>query len=114
MRVTEKLALIDKIGRELQNRFSYVEIDAFLAEYKVSPPQNVTSNSKWIYSKAALSNVPEETVLKIADDLQLPINGKIGSLVEVPRNWRNVSSLRLFISHISKEKLKAARLKYAL
>ena len=33
MRVTEKLELIDKVGRELQRRFGYSEIDAFLGEF---------------------------------------------------------------------------------
>src|SRR5436190_12852468 len=38
LRVSEKLALIDKVGRELQARFRYEEIDSFLAEYGWSAP----------------------------------------------------------------------------
>jgi hypothetical protein len=36
MRVSDKLALIDKVGRALQAKFGYAEIDAFLAEYNAA------------------------------------------------------------------------------
>jgi hypothetical protein len=111
MRISEKLDLIDKIGRELQRRFTYDEINAFLAEFQVKPPDGVISNSKWVYSKAALSGVSEDTVLKIAAELEMPVSGTSGSLISPPRNWQGTSDFRLFISHISKEKQKATRLK---
>lgn len=114
MRVSEKLALIDKIGRELQSRFSYGEIDAFLAEYQIQPPQNIIPNSKWVYSKAALSGVPEEIIIKIAAELDMAVAGVTGTLLEPPRNWQGTKAFRLFISHISKEKTKATRLKDCL
>ena len=113
MRVSEKLALIDKIGRELQSRFSYSEIDAFLAEYKIPPPQNVGANSKWVYSKAALSGVAEDIVVKIAAELDMSLVAG-GALAEPPRNWRGTKAVCLFISHISKDKAKATRLKDCL
>lgn len=74
MRVSEKLALIDRIGRELQSRFGYVEIDAFLAEYGIKPPENVTTNSKWVYSKTALHGVDNKTVLQIAEELDIELS----------------------------------------
>lgn len=114
MRVSEKLALIDKIGRELQGRFSYSEIDAFFAEYQIAPPTNVTANSKWVYSKAALAGIPEDVIVKIAIELDLPVSGATGALLEPPHNWRDSTAFRLFISHISNEKDKATRLKDCL
>ena len=114
MRVTDKLALIDKIGRELQARFSYQEIDAFLAEYGIAPPTSVTSNSKWVYSKAALAGASIETIQSIAKELDLRAGGAVAALVDMPRNWLASKAFRLFISHISKEKRKATRLKECL
>jgi hypothetical protein len=114
MRVSDKLALIDKIGRELQSRFTFEDIDTFLAEYQIEPPIGNTWNSKWVYSKAALSGVPEEIIVKIAAELDMPVAGVAGALLEPPRNWQGTKALRLFISHISKEKLKATRLKDCL
>lgn len=114
MQVTKKLELIDKIGRELQSRFSYTEIDAFLAEYQIPAPPRIITNSKWVYSKSALSGVPEDILVKIATELEIPLAGAGAALVEPPRNWQRTSAFRLFISHISKEKLKATRLKDCL
>jgi hypothetical protein len=56
VKVRDKLDLIDRVGRALQSKYSYADIDSFLSEFKVPPPpeDKVTSNSKWIYSKTAL------------------------------------------------------------
>src|SRR5690606_12574987 len=113
MRVAEKMALIDKIGRELQARYSYQEIDAFLAEFGISPPGEVNSNSKWVYSKAALTGIPEAIVLRVATELDMPVAGHAG-IIQPPRNWKDTKAFKLFISHISKDKLKATRMKECL
>lgn len=114
MRISEKLALIDKIGRELQSRFTTSEIDLFLAEFGVAPPKEVQVNSKWVYSKAALSGVPEATVIRIAAELDMPVSPSTGKLTQPPQNWVKTKLFRLFISHISKDKLIATRLKECL
>src|SRR4030081_1101475 len=38
MRVSDKLALIDKVGRALQAKYTFDEIRAFLTEFKIDPP----------------------------------------------------------------------------
>jgi hypothetical protein len=38
MRVSEKLDLVDRIGRALQSKFGYTEIDLYPTEYN-TPPQ---------------------------------------------------------------------------
>lgn len=114
MRIAEKLALIDKIGRELQSRFGYVEFDTFLMEFGIEPPKGVNSNSKWIYSKAALSGVSVQVVIKIAEELDIIVPGTAARFLSPPRNWKDTKLFRLFISHISKDKLKATRLKECL
>lgn len=113
MRITEKFDLIDKVARELQSRFTYTEIDAFLAEFGIEPPTNITSNSKWVYAKAALHGSVEQTVLRISQELDI-ISAASGATVPPPRNWESTALFRLFISHLSKDKDKAARLKECL
>lgn len=113
MRVSEKLALIDKVARELQSRFSYSDIDIFLAEFGVKTAP-VSANSKWVYSKAALQGHPDETILRIAAELELQQGTSSIADATPPKNWQGTDLFRLFISHISKDKLKATRLKECL
>jgi len=113
MRVSEKLALIDKIGRELQSRFSYADIDIFLAEFDVQTSQ-ISINSKWAYAKHALQGHSGETLLRIARELELPQGTSAIAENTPPQNWLGTTLFRLFISHISKDKLNATRLKECL
>lgn len=81
MRATDRLKLTDQIGRELQNRYGYAEIDEFFKAYAIEPPKDITVNSKWIYAKAALANVSEALLLEIAAELDLAFQGVILSNV---------------------------------
>jgi TIR domain len=116
MRVSDKLMLLDKVGRALQAKYSYEEIDAFFREFEISPPARNAGlpNSKWVYSKAALQGVPTDKLVKIAQELE--VNVPLGQMAVAapPRNWKDTSYFRLFISHISKDKDKATRLKDCL
>ena len=116
MRVSVKLDLIDKIGRTLQSKYGYSEIDMYLAEYGILPPKGVTTNSKWICSKAALQGVPTDTIVKIAEDLGLEqaIRSAEDGAISPPYNWAGTNKFRLFISHVAKHKDKATRLKECL
>src|SRR5262249_23463463 len=55
-----------------------------------------------------------ETILKIASELDLAQGTSAVAGLTPPRNWQGTNLFRLFISHISKDKLKAARLKECL
>jgi hypothetical protein len=111
---SEKLALIDKVARELQSRYTFTEIDAYLAEFEIATPDVVSVNSKWVYSKDALKGVPFSKVSEIAEDLGIG-GPKISSIyMTPPANWKDTHEFRLFVSHISKDKVKATRLKDCL
>ena len=114
LRIIDKINLIDQIGRELQKRYSYDGIDHFLAEFEVDPPQNFNANSKWLYVKAALRVAPNETILRIAAELDMAVKGAPAIVLLAPANWKDTKLFRLFISHISKDKQIATRLKEAL
>jgi hypothetical protein len=114
VKITEKLDLIDRVSRELQSRYTYDDINVFLAQFNIAPPTNITANSKWVYSKSALSSVDSELLQNIAAELELVVNGTTFSDQKPPRNWLDTKLFRLFISHISKDKLNAKRLKECL
>jgi hypothetical protein len=75
MKVLEPLELTDRIGRALQGRMSYGEIDAYLKAHGVDVKKPTSGvNSKWVYSKELLSDEPNEKLIKIADELGVPHN----------------------------------------
>ena len=114
MKVADRFNIIDKISRELQSRFSYREIDGYLAAFDISPPGNVGVNSKWVYAKAALNPVSLVVLARIVDDLDLGSIPELSAAANPPANWRGQTGFKLFISHISKDKDKATRLKACL
>ncbi|MDP2371600.1 toll/interleukin-1 receptor domain-containing protein [Rhodoferax sp.] len=113
MRISEKLALMERIGSELQTRFSFAEIDIFLAEFDVETTP-ISINSKRLYAKNALRGHSDETILQIARELELAQGTSAIADATPPRNWQGTSLFRLFISHISRDKVKATRLKECL
>ncbi len=114
MRINQRLELIDKVGRELQARYTYRDIDLFLAAFGVSPPEQVGTNSKWVYSKEALKSVPNEVLSSIAYELDLSLPSMPPAGVVPPLCWQKDDLFRLFISHLAVEKQKAKRLKETL
>src|SRR5262249_19540585 len=91
MRVSYKLMLLDKVGRALQAKYSYEEIDAFFRKFEISPPARNAGlpNSKWVYSKAALQGVPTDKLVKIAHELE--VNVRLGQMAVAapPRSWKD-------------------------
>jgi hypothetical protein len=108
LRVSEKLALIDKVGRELQARFRYEEIDAFLAEYGLKGPSDISVNSK---REGGTCWCPERCSTADCEELDLDVPGTKAQAARPPRNWVGTTDFRLFVSHIAQHKDKAARLK---
>jgi len=115
MRASERMDLIEKVGSELQRRYTFTDIDAFFAASDISTA-NVDgwggSNSKRVYAKAVLSKVSEAELLRVAGELN--VLSTAGKPIVPPTNWQGSKAFRLFISHISKDKAIATRLKGAL
>jgi hypothetical protein len=112
VKVAERLALVDRIGRELQRRYSYVEIDKYLGVFGIQPHDH-TINSKWVYVKEALTGVDIGVVAQIAEDLDMG-HAVAGGVIAPPQRWADTEDFRLFISHISEDKDKATRLRDCL
>jgi len=116
LKVSDRLAAVDTIARTLQSRYTYTEIDTYLAAFDIpSPPNDHGSfNSKWVYSKTALKSVPLETIGKIADDLGLGALAQVSAQANPPEIWKRSADFRLFVSHLSKDKNHAMRLRDCL
>lgn len=116
MRQIERFQLIDKIGRELQSRMTYSDIDVYLKGFDIPPLQGEHSfNSKWVYTKERLAEAADEVVVRIADELEIPHSHVVrpGRDVEESRFWQ-AGHFRLFLSHLSSFKGKTTALQRSL
>ncbi len=115
MKLSEKYALADRLALAMRDRFKAYEIGNFLNGFGVSAPQNLDPmNSKYVYAKAALQLASVETLLRIAQDLDLETDAKAASIHAPPENWRGSPLFKLFVSHISADKGTAGSLKVCL
>jgi hypothetical protein len=117
------MKLLEALGAELQKQFTFDELDLYLSAARlVELAPGDRSNcygSKRVYAKNRLAPVSDTELLRLAEDLDLGGLSAIereGLSVQSlpPRNWKNTTKFRLFISHISKHKKVATGLKDAL
>lgn len=113
MKVSDRLELVNSIAREMQRRFTFSEIAVYLKAFDIARPEG-SYNSKWTYSRDALSGLSLDVLARILDDLGMGPIAAVGAVSVPPANWAGSSEFRLFISHLAKEKLKATRLKACL
>ncbi len=72
MRIIERFELIDRIGSELQTRMTYSDIDVFLPAFDIDISKSTSSiNSKRVYVKELLADAPSETIIRIANELEM-------------------------------------------
>lgn len=116
MRPSERLKLAEAVALELQKRWTFIEIDHYFNACQVDHSSHSHGNygSKRVYSQAVLSSVPDQRIQMIAADLGIVQDGTTVGPIEPPQNWKGTTLFRLFISHISADKLIATRLKDAL
>lgn len=117
MRKIDRFNLIDTIGRELQSRMSYSDIDIYLKAFGIDTSTKQTSgaNSKWVYSKEVLADEPDDTLISIADELELEHAYKGNRRVDNSDSkfWLP-NCFRLFITHLSSFKAQTSHLQNAL
>lgn len=119
MRRIDKLELISTIGRELQSRMTFSDIDVFLAACEVDTKKAVTSasaNSKWVYAKELLANETDAKVIEIADELEIKHEFSVSKTETSAADatiWKP-GYFKLFLSHTSKHKETTARLQQNL
>jgi len=55
MKIIERLELVSKIGRELQSRMTFDEIDSYFDLHGINRKGiTLSTNSKWVYVKDVL------------------------------------------------------------
>ncbi|HZV62649.1 MAG TPA: toll/interleukin-1 receptor domain-containing protein [Methylophilaceae bacterium] len=116
MKVLEKLSLIDRIGRELQSRMSYGDINTYLKAHGVDIKKPTSGvNSKWVYTKELLVGEKDEVILAIANELQLPhSHADDDNQHTVEATFWEPFHFRLFLSHLSSFKKNTGLLQAAL
>lgn len=116
MKTLERLELLDRIGRALQDRMTFADIDIYLKAKGVDTSKDWSgTNSKWVYSKEMLADESEALIVEIADDLEIPHTYATvpGEPALVASFWEP-GQFRLFLSHLSDHKKSVAALQSAL
>ena len=117
MNVTARMDLLEKIGSTLQSKYTFAELHDYFAALKIAVPVELpgqTFGSKRVFSKEALKTTPDDALLQIAEELGINVHPAQGATRVPPRNWKDTTRFRIFISHITKDKDKATRLKECL
>ena len=115
MKVSERLAVIEKIAATLQARYTFADIDVYFEALDIKTPDSWGDfNSKRVYAKAIMSRLSLDKIGRIADDLDLGTLAHVSAQANSPAIWKGTSDFRLFISHLSKDKDKATRLRDCL
>lgn len=116
MKALERLELVDRIGRELQSRMSYADIDVYLKAYGVNTKKPTSgANSKWVYVKELLSDEKDELIVRIADELGIVHGFTVSdATVALEASFWEPFHFKLFLSHISSFKKTTSQLQAAL
>lgn len=96
-------------------RYRWSEAYAFLHAFGCRPSGNFEDfEDIKDYAFYALRDMDSAVLGEIVDDLGIESLGEISARIQPPEIWPDESSFRCFISHLAKEKDKAARLREAL
>ena len=112
----DRLSLVDRIGRHLQSRMSYSDIRSYLKACGVDISKPTSGvNSKWVFTKDLLTDEPDERILLIADELQVPHAYAVTPSKEtVEATFWEPHHFRLFLCHLATFKKTTAALQTAL
>jgi hypothetical protein len=78
----EKLRLINQIAIKLQEGFSTSQINVFLARFGISNTGEQIVPSKRVHFENKLSSVSESLIIKIAKELEIPLDIKVDPIPE--------------------------------
>jgi hypothetical protein len=95
---------------------SYSDIKAYLQASGVDTNKRTTGvNSKWVYTKELLADVPPDVVLRLADELDIPHTYAITTTKDtVQATFWEPHHFRLFLCHLASFKKTTAALQRAL
>lgn len=114
MKAIDRVKLINQIALKLQEQMTYNEIDSYLPAFGINCKDfQPSTNSKRVYVQELLSSQKEESILQIADELEIDYNLNKNKSIELATFWEQ-GHFKLFISHLAKYKKQATNLKEGL
>lgn len=103
MKKLQKIEIINLIGRELQDRMKFVEIDGYFESYGIPTNHQPTYNSKYVYVQEVLPKVKDEIILEMASELGIehPTVSQIPIIKESEATFWKPGHFKLFVSHLA-------------
>jgi hypothetical protein len=114
MRASQKLALLDRIAASLEDRYEWDDIIRYLQHYDLRTGDPQDYHSRIEYVKSHLHGAAASLLVDIAEDLELQLPAARRESLVPPKNWPDEGEFRLFVSHLSKDKRHATRLRDCL
>jgi hypothetical protein len=116
MRPFDRISIIDHISEDLANRWSYSNINSYLAQYKIKLKNPSEYPSRYDYCLDVLQDVSEQIILEMVSELKIKYqfqSDKIEYSEGELKFWKS-GHFKLFVSHISSFKENVSHLKIAL
>lgn len=116
MKPLEKIKLVDDIGRELQSKMTFSEIDTYFQSYGIPTDHTPSFHSKYVYVKEVLPKINDEIIIEIANELNIEHNyqSKLPVFKDNSTGFWKIGHFKLFISHLSSFKRNVGILKSEL
>lgn len=116
MKALQKIELIDEIGRNLQERMTFKEIDAYFEAYGIPTGLTPSFYSKYVYVKETLPKISDDIIIEIANELSIKHNFEnvLPTFKDNTTNFWKTGHFKLFISHLASFKSTIGHLKQVL
>jgi hypothetical protein len=116
MKPLQKIKLINDIGKELQKRMTFTEIDSYFQTYGIPTNHTPSFLSKYVYVKEVLPKVSDEIIIELATELEISHNfeSKLPIVKDNSTTFWKAGHFKLFISHLSSFKKTVSHLKISL
>jgi hypothetical protein len=114
MRITKKIELINKLAKAINDRFDVIDKEHFFKSFDsgiLIEWDQEYDNEYSINVKKTLHTLTNITLIEIAEELEVATEHII---LSPPKNWEKSNLAKAFISHTSKNKGVAMKLKDAL
>ena len=115
MKVSERIGLIQRISKEIHDRYNWAEAALFLEAFH-SKAHTYFQDYDSVQEMAShnLGQCEVSVLGEIVDDLGLDAIGHLSDRTQQPKIWQESDKFKIFISHLSVDKTNATRLRDAL
>jgi hypothetical protein len=116
MKPIDRINLLERISKELQNRWTFTNIVSYLAQYKIKQKNIEDYRSKYSYCHDVLKEVSDQILIDIASELEIDYHLQSKDIIYTDSElkfWKS-GHFKLFISHISSFKETVSHLKDSL